>query len=173
MNEIQNHKKVTLSDLEQARLTQLRETLNATNINYTLLAHDLSIRSAQEAVEQGFGELANMAPTFILRSETGYLAAIIRGDTRLSYKKIRQKLKLKNLRLATPDQVRQVTGLEVGHVSLLNAGVATIIDSRLTELDTIYGGCGIPCYTLKINPWDLIALTQAKVFDFTEPKDKA
>jgi Cys-tRNA(Pro)/Cys-tRNA(Cys) deacylase len=173
MNEIQNHKQVTLSDLEQARLAQLRETLNATNVNYTLLAHDLSIRSAQEGVEQGFGELANMAPAFILRSETGYLAAIIQGDTRLCYKKIRQKLKLKNLCLATPEQVRQVTGSEVGHVSLLNAGVATIIDSRLTELDTIYGGCGIPCCTLKISPRDLIALTQAQVFDFTEPKDKA
>jgi prolyl-tRNA editing enzyme YbaK/EbsC (Cys-tRNA(Pro) deacylase) len=173
MNEIQNHKQVTVSDLEQARLTQLRETLNATNVNYTLLAHDLIIRSAQEGVEQGFGELVNMAPTFILRSETGYLAAIIRGDTRLSYKKIRRKLKLKNLCLATPGQVRQATGSEVGHVSLLNAGVATIIDSRLTELDTIYGGCGIPCCTLKINPGDLIALTRAQVFDFTEPKDKA
>ena len=78
-------------------------------VNYTLLAHDLTIRSAQEGVEQGFGELANMAPTFILRSETGYLAAIIRGDTRLSYKKIKQKLKLKDLCLATPEQVRQVT----------------------------------------------------------------
>jgi len=47
-----------------------------------------------------------MAPTFILRSEAGYLAAIIRGDTRLSYKKIKQKLKLKNLCLATPEQIR-------------------------------------------------------------------
>ena len=61
----------------------------------------------------------------------------------------------------------------MGHVSLINAGMVTIVDSRLTELDTIYGGCGVPCYTLKINPQDLIALAQAQVFDFTEPKDKA
>ena len=173
MNEIQNHKQVTLSDKAIARLSQLKEALNAANVNYTLFAHDLPIRSAQEGAEQGFGELANMAPTFILRSETGYLAAIIRGDTRLSYKKIRQKLKLKNVCLATPEQVGQVTGSEVGYVSLFNAGVMTIMDSRLTELDTIYGGCGVPCYTLKINPQDLIALAQAQVFDFAEPKDKA
>jgi len=173
MTEIQNRKQVTLSDKEAGRLRQLRETLNAANVDCALLAHDLTIRSAQERVEHGFGELANMAPTFILRSETGYLAAIIRGDTRLSYKKIKQKLKLKNLCLATPEQVRQVTGSEVGHVSLINAGVVTIVDSRLTELDTGYGGCGVPCYTLKINPQDLITLAQAQVFDFTEPKDKA
>jgi len=173
MNEIQNHKQVTLSDKEVARLSQLRETLNAANVNCALLAHDLTIRSAQEGVEQGFGELANMAPTFILRSEIGYLAAVIRGDTRLSYKKIRREFKLKNLCLAPPDEVQQVTGSEVGYVSLLNAGVTTIIDSRLTDVDIIFGGCGVPHHTLKINPHDLIALAQAHVFDFTEPKEKA
>jgi prolyl-tRNA editing enzyme YbaK/EbsC (Cys-tRNA(Pro) deacylase) len=173
MNEIQNHRPGATSNAQVARLDQLRATLDAANVNYTLLAHDLTVRSAQEGAERGFGELANMAPTFILRSETGYLAAIIRGDTRLSYKKIRRALKLKDICLATPEQVRQVTGSEVGYVSLLNVGMATIIDSRLAELDTIYGGCGVPCCTLKIAPQDLIALAQAHVFDFAEPKDKA
>jgi prolyl-tRNA editing enzyme YbaK/EbsC (Cys-tRNA(Pro) deacylase) len=173
MNEIQNHKQGALSEQTVARLTQLQETLKAANVKYTLLAHDLPIRSAQDGAEHGFGGLADMAPTFILRADTSYLAAIIRGDTRLSYKKIKQKLKLKDLCLATPEQVQQITGSEVGHVSLINAEIVTLVDSRLTELDTIYGGCGVPCYTLKINPQDLIALVQAQVFDFTESKDKA
>jgi len=173
LNEIHNHNPGALSEEDAARLSRLREILQVAHGDYTLLAHDLPTRSAQDGVEQGFGELPNMAPTFILRSETGYLAAIIRGDTRLSYKKIKQKLTLKNLCLATPEQVRQVTGSEVGYVSLINAGIVTIIDSRLVALDTIYGGCGVPCHTLKINPQDLIALTQAQVFDFTELKIKA
>ena len=173
MTETQNHNQAILSDEEATRLSQLREILNTAHIDYALLTHDLTTRSAQEGVEHGFGELATMAPTFIIRSETGYLAAIIRGDTRLSYKKIKQKLKLKNLCLATPEQVRQVTGSEEGYVSLFNAGIVTIMDSRLTGLDTIYGGCGVPYYTLKIKPQDLIALVQAQVFDFTEPKQKA
>jgi hypothetical protein len=42
----------------------------------------------------------------------------------------------------------------------------------MTELDTLYGGCGVPGYTLQINPQDLIALTRAQVFDFTEPEEK-
>jgi prolyl-tRNA editing enzyme YbaK/EbsC (Cys-tRNA(Pro) deacylase) len=173
MNENQTQRQMAASDRQIARLDQLRETLDAAQVDYTLLEHDLTVRSAQEGAERGFGELANMAPTFILRSETGYLAAIIRGDTRLSYKKIRRALKLKDICLATPEQVRQVTGSDVGYVSLLNVGMATIIDSRVTELNTIYGGCGVPCCTLRIAPRDLIALAQAQVFDFAEPKDKA
>jgi len=171
MNEIQDHKRAILTDEEAARLDALRQTLEAAKVDYTLLAHDLSIRSAQEGADQGFGSLANMAPTFILRSESGYLAAVIRGDQRLSYRKIKQGLGLKNLSLATPEQVRQVTGAEVGCVSLLNAGLLTILDGRLAELDTVCGGCGVPRHTLKINPRDLIALAQAQVFDFAEPKN--
>ncbi len=113
-----------------------------------------------------------MAPTFILRSEIGFLAAIIRGDTRLSYKKIRQELKLKDVSLATPEQVREVTGSEVGCISLINTGVKTILDSRLAEMETVYGGCGVPYHTLRVSPQDLTALLRAQVFDFTEPKDK-
>jgi prolyl-tRNA editing enzyme YbaK/EbsC (Cys-tRNA(Pro) deacylase) len=173
MNEIQNHQKAALLDQEATRLDRLKEILNTANVHYTILTHDLTVRSAQEGVEQGLGKLANMAPTFILQSDIGYLAAVIRGDTFLSYKKIRRELKLKNLCLAPPEQVKQVTGSEVGYVSLLNAGVATIIDSRLTEVDIIFGGCGVPHHTLKINPRDLIVLAQAHVFDFAEPKAKA
>jgi prolyl-tRNA editing enzyme YbaK/EbsC (Cys-tRNA(Pro) deacylase) len=173
MNEIRNQKRTTLSNKEAACLDHLKEILDAANVHYTIFAHDQTVRSAQEGVEQGFGELSNMAPTFILQSENGYLAAVIRGDTRLSYKKIKRELKLKNLRLASPEQVGQVTGSEVGYVSLLNTGLATIIDSQLTEVDRIFGGCGVPHYALKISPHDLIVLARAHVFDFTEPKEKA
>lgn len=162
--------KVTSMEQEPIQISRLKETLDAAGINYVIHVHSLAVHSAQDGVEQGFGGLANMAPTLILWSENNYLAAIVRGDTRVSYKKIKRYLKLKNLSLASPEQVQQVTGSKVGYVSLINSGVATIIDNRIAEIDTIYGGCGIPNYTLQISPQDLIALTSAQVFDFTEPK---
>lgn len=155
---------------EPVRITQLRETLAAVGVPYAIHVRDLAVQSAHDGVEQGFGGLENMAPTLILRTENGYMAAIIRGDTRISYKKIKQRLQLKDISLASPEQVQQVTGSEIGSVSLINSGIVTIVDSRVAGMDMIYGGCGIPRYTLQINPQDLIALTQAQVFDFTEPK---
>ena len=156
---------------EPIRIVRLRETLNAARANYVIHAHVQTVQSAEDGVQQGFGGLANMAPTLILRADNSYLAAVIRGDTRIAYKKIKQALKIKNLRLAEPEGVKQVTDSEIGYVSLINPGIATIIDSRLMEMDTIYGGCGTPFYTLEIHPKDLMTLTQAQIFDFTEPKD--
>ncbi len=165
-----NPKPGSLSGPEAARLAALKVALDAAGVPYTILAHDQIIRSAEEGAEHGFGGLANMAPTFILRSGSTYIAAIIRGDTRLSYKKIKKELHLKDISLATPEQVRQVAGAEVGYVSLVNPGMATLVDSRLIETDTIYGGCGVPYFTLEMDPRDLVAVVQARVFDFTEPK---
>ena len=161
------------SNDESVRLSQLKMYLDGVGIAFTILVHAQNISSAQDGAQTGLGALSAMAPTFILRTEAGYLAAIVRGDTRLSYKKIKQKLGLKNVSLATPEQVKQLTGSEVGHVALVNHRLKrTIVDERVTEVETIYGGSGEPDHTLQISPQAVVTLTQAQVFDFTELKDK-
>ncbi len=152
------------------RLAQLRQRMEAAGTVYTIHLHAQNVASTQDGVQTGLGALADLAPTFILKTEAGYLAAVIRGDTRLSYKKIKQRLGLKNVALASPEQVTELTGAEVGYVSLVNPGLKTIVDERLAGVETVFGGCGVPAHTLQISPRGLIALTQAEVFDFTEQK---
>ena len=161
-----------LNNLEVERLNQLRQILDGANVNYEILSHTETIISAEDGVARGIGNLAEMAPTLILESEKGFIAAIISGRTRLSYKKIKKMLGLKNVSLAKPDVVLRVTGAEVGTVSLVNLEFPTIIDSMLKETTNVFGGCGVPRHTLRIAPLDLILVTQAKVFDFTESKER-
>jgi prolyl-tRNA editing enzyme YbaK/EbsC (Cys-tRNA(Pro) deacylase) len=152
------------------RLSKLKALLDAAGVAYAIFENEHMISTAQEGAEAGLGTLSNMAPTFLLKTETGYLIAIIRGDTRLAYKKIKQQLGLKNVSLASIDQVKDLTSAEVGYVSLINPDLDTIIDEKVTGMDVIYGGCGVPRYTLQIQPKDLVAILQAKVFNFTELK---
>jgi prolyl-tRNA editing enzyme YbaK/EbsC (Cys-tRNA(Pro) deacylase) len=152
------------------RLSELKSLLNAAGIAYAILEHEQTISTAQEGAQTGLGSLSSMAPTFILKTEAGYLAAIIRGDTRLAYKKIKRQLGLKNISLASVDQVKEVTGAEAGYVSLVNPGIETIIDEKVIAMDVVYGGCAVPRFTLRIQPKDLVAIVRARVFDFTEPK---
>lgn len=159
-----------MNQSEQARIEQLKHSLDAARVDFEILVHDGNVKSAEEGAARGFGDLKVMAPTFILRSEAGYLAATISGESRLSYKKIKKTLGLKNVSLATPEQVEQVTGAQIGMVALVNQELQTIVDSRLMELDIVYGGCGVPDHSLRVKVDDLIRVTQAQVFDFTELK---
>lgn len=151
-------------------LDQLRRLLDAAGVSYDVSAHQETIVSAEDGVASGRGALAETAPTLILETENGCIAAIIRGDTRLSYKKVKKALGLKNVSLARPDVVERETGAQVGSISLINPQLLTIIDEQLLTMPIIYGGCGISQHTLRLNPADLVRITQARVFDFTEPK---
>ncbi|HEX2980983.1 MAG TPA: YbaK/EbsC family protein [Anaerolineaceae bacterium] len=152
-------------------LKHLEEILDRAGADYEIITHPDSILTAAEGVSQGMGGLAEMAPSLILETEKGYIAAVISGATRLSYKKIKKALGLKNISLATPEVVLKTTGAPVGSVSLVNLNIPTIIDERLEHFTAVYGGCGVPFHTLRISPSDLIKVTQATVFDFSELKE--
>lgn len=155
---------------ERNQLENLKKLLAASNAEYELIAHEETLRSAEDGVEQGLGDLRDMAPTFILKTENGFMAAIISGETRLSYKKIKKQFGLKNVALARPEEVEEITGAEVGYVSLINPPLPTIMDSRLVELDKVFGGCGVPQMSLRISAGDLVRITGAVIFDFAEQK---
>jgi prolyl-tRNA editing enzyme YbaK/EbsC (Cys-tRNA(Pro) deacylase) len=162
---------LNLSPAEQNRLRQLRQALDQARVQYQIICHADAIDSPEQGVTHGFGRLAEMAPAFLLQSNRGWLCAIISGESRLVYKKIRKQLGLKDVALAKPDVVQQVTGATVGTVSLINPDIPTIIDQHLTDLETVYGGCGVPRHTLQVRVSDLIAVTHAQVFDFAVLKD--
>ncbi len=159
------------SSEDALRLSRLRQLLDEAGADYELLSHPESVVSAEEGVRRGIGSLAQMAPTLILNTEKGLLAAILSGGTRLSYKRVKRALGLKNVSLARPEVVLQVTGAEVGTVSLVNEGLPTIVDSRVAGEAMVYGGCGVPRHTLRINPRDLIRVTHAEVFDLARQRD--
>lgn len=154
----------------EIQLSQLKNLLDGWGADYEFLNHELTLVSPENGVEHGVGSLAEMAPTFILKTEKGYLAAVISGDSRLSYKKVKKELGLKDVSLAVPDAVRETTGAEIGYVSMINPGMETIIDGHLLEQAWACGGCGAPATTLKIRPRDLAVVTGARVIYFTERK---
>jgi len=162
---------IMLSNDEEQRLSQLRQILDKAEAHYEIFSHPETIISAEDGVERGIGSLSEMAPTLILETERGFVAAIISGETRISYKKIKKALGLRNVSLARPDVVLRITGSQVGTVSLVNRVFQTIVDSQLMKANAVYGGCGVPRHTLRIAPLDLIKVTKASVFEFTEQKE--
>lgn len=155
----------------EGRLTALRSLLDGAGCRYEILAHETTVHSAEDGVARGMGALREMAPTFILRGDATFFAPIVSGATKLSYRKIRKALGLSNVSLASAESVFELTGSIVGTVSLVQRAVPTILDERLAVLSEGYGGCGVPGHTLRIRVEDLVRITRARVFDFTEPKE--
>lgn len=160
-------------ELNGSIIIDLCAKLDDIKAEYTILTHTKNINTIDDACKFMPESIDKFAPTLILRSDVGYLAAIICGDTRISFKKIKKQLSLKDISMADPDFVKQITGCEPGRVSLVNPLIKTIIDQRVLEKDFVYGGCGLEKHTLKIAPTFLVLVNHAFVFDFTEKKQKS
>jgi len=150
------------------KLEKLNNLLKSEHADYSLLIDEWSIETALSGAEQYGISLSETTPTLILKTKDSYIAAIICGDTRISFKKLKQALNIKDISMADPQTVFDITGARIGQVSLVNPGLPTVIDSNVLQNKNCYGGCGIPKTTLRINTQDLIRVTNAQVLAFTD-----
>lgn len=89
--------------------------------------------------------------------QSGYVAAIVSGERgRLDF----QAVACKKVKLASPKQVEQVTGYQIGTVPLVGVSLPCLFDRRLYRYSFIYGGTGVAGSTLKISPEDVEKLNQ-------------
>jgi len=73
-------------------------------------------------------------------------------------------LSSENLKMAAPEEVKQVTGCAVGSVPLVGHSLPCIIDRMLSHHPFVYGGTGSPTSTLKIKPADLERVNHVVAF---------
>jgi len=84
-----------------------------------------------------------------------------------SFKKIRKLLDVTELRIATPEEFRKVTGLEIGTARFYVPGIKTYIDQKVFEKKTILGGTGSLTTTFQCQSEDLKKLPGIQVVDVT------
>lgn len=146
-------------------MDNLTSLLTEHHVNYEIIAHEKPIRSAQDGADWFSIELAQTAPTLILKSGEQYYALIIAGDYgRVDLDGLSRQLNLCQLLLAKPKEVERITGYSVGGVAMIGHGLPTIVDRHLESFDYIYGGTGIPTHTLKIAAADVIRFNNVIAF---------
>ncbi|MBP7074420.1 MAG: YbaK/EbsC family protein [Rhabdochlamydiaceae bacterium] len=154
--------------MSDTKLDQLDKILKENNTDYSIYIDSVNVKSAQEGADLYNIHLSETTPTLILKTKEKYYAAIICGNRRLSFKKLKQALKLQSVSMADPQIILALTGARVGEISLINHGMTTLVDIHVLKNINCYGGCGVPNKTLRINTQDLIRITHAEVLDFSE-----
>ena len=154
--------------MTDTQLEQLNNILKENNADYLISTDSSNVRSAQEGAALYNISLSETTPTLILKTKEKYYAAIICGNKRISFKKLKQVLNIQSISMADPQTVLALTGAKVGEISLINCAITTLVDIHVLKNKNCYGGCGIPNKTLRINTQDLIRITNAEVLDFSE-----
>lgn len=123
------------------------------NVPFELINHKVPIHTAQEGATYFGITIGQTAPTLILKTDKGFFALIVSGDRgHIDFNEVANILGCNRVKLAGAKDVEKVTGCTVGSTFMVGHNLPYIVNKRLFQYASIYGGSGKATCTLKINP---------------------
>ena len=106
----------------------------------------------------------------LLDKKKNPILAIIPGNCKLSFNKIKEVSGAKKVRLVPFTEAENYSGYLPGATPVVNhkLPMKVILDQNLTKYDSIYGGGGVRTKLLEMKTDDVIRLNNAIIADITE-----
>jgi len=146
--------------------------LDSLGIEYRVFIHEKPVSSFEEAASH-----RNQRPGQIVRSilfnirPDEYLMVLVAGPDQIDWKKLRQFVKRSRVRMATEEEVLEVTGYRIGTVSPfgLKNQARVLIDASVLKEDEISIGSGVRNMAIIMKSADLRqALAGAEIVSLME-----
>lgn len=137
--------------------------LKANSISYKELDHEPVYTSEQAATIRGFS-LDSGAKSLLLKADNKFVLTVLSGSKRLDSKKLKKTLGVKNLRFATPEEVKENMGCEVGACYPFGSIIQldTYLDDSLTKQTDISFNPGLHNKSLVIKLSDYLMIENPK-----------
>jgi prolyl-tRNA editing enzyme YbaK/EbsC (Cys-tRNA(Pro) deacylase) len=133
--------------------------LETNDITYEELSHEPVYTSEQAASVRGLSMDAG-AKSLLLKAEDSFALVVLSGSRKLSSKKFKKRLGIRNLRFATPEEVRERMDCEVGSCYPFGSIVDldTYLDASLLAQTDISFNPGVHDKSLVIKLKDYLTL---------------
>ena len=148
--------------------------LDALGIEHRIFIHDKPVSSFEEAAAH-----RNQRPGQIVRSilfnirPEEYLMVLVAGPDQIDWKKLRQFVKRSRVRMATEEEVLDVTGYRIGTVSPFGVKnqVQVLIDASVLKEEEVSIGSGVRNMAIIMQSAELRkALAESEVVALLEEK---
>ena len=159
-----------MSLLEKEPVKSVEKLLKEFDSTLKVVLLNTSARTALEAASSLNCEVGAIVKSLLFKTEKTYTLCLVAGDRRASLNKIKKMLNLKDVSMASADEVKNVTGFTiggvspVGHLNKLNI----YIDNSLKRFEILYAAAGHPNCVFKIDYTNLIKITNGFVKEISE-----
>ena len=159
---------MSLSDKEPVKRVEKFLKYYNSNLSITLLK--TSARTALEAASSLNCEVGAIVKSLLFKAESIFVLCLVAGDKRASLKKIKKTLNMKDVSMASAEEVKDVTGFTIGGVSPIGHlnKIDIYIDKSLERFSTLYAAAGHPNCVFKIDFRNLQKITKGSVEEITE-----
>tara|TARA_B100002052_G_C15825287_1_gene572578 strand:- start:161 stop:640 length:480 start_codon:yes stop_codon:yes gene_type:complete len=157
-----------LSDKEPVKRAE--KSLKKFNSEINVIYLKNSARTAIEAASSLGCEVGAIVKSLLFKTDNTYSLFLVAGDKKVSLNKIKKTLNLKNVCMASAEEVKKVTGYTIGGVSPVGHlnKIDTFVDVSLERFNELYAAAGHPNCIFKINFINLQKITNGQTKDLTE-----
>lgn len=147
--------------------------LNKRNIPYTPLTFPSSIEKGAASVARTLGyRERQMVKTLIFVTPQGeHVLIMVGGDQNAISGHLKKAIGSKNIKMASLEAIKAVTGYEVGSIPPFHwqpAGFRSFLEASLLEETVLGVGAGVWGHEIMMTPSDLVVATQAQIVNLTQ-----
>ena len=136
----------------------------------SVIVLDSSARTALEAATSLGCEVGAIVKSLLFKTENKFNLCLVSGDKKASLNKIKKILNIKDVSMASAEDVKKITGYTIGGVSPIGHlnKVDILIDNSLERFTSLYAAAGHPNCVFKINFMDLEKITNGLIKEISE-----
>ena len=156
--------------LEKEPVKRAEKSIKEYNNEMSVIVLDSSAKTAIEAASSLDCEVGAIVKSLLFKTENTFTLFLVSGDKKASLNKIKKTLNIKDASMASPDDVKNITGYTIGGVSPVGHlnKIEILIDHSLARFENLYAAAGHPNCVFKTNFDDLQKITNGFIKDITQ-----
>ena len=158
------------SILDKETVKRVEKILNDFDPNLDVVILEQTARTANDAATALGCNVGAIVKSLLFKIGDKFCLCLVSGDKRCSLNKLKKKLNEKDVLMASPEEVKQITGYTIGGVSPIGhlVKIKIYMDKNLERFSKVFAAAGHPNAIFGISFFELKKLTNAEVDDFTE-----
>ena len=156
--------------LNKEPVKRVKRVLKDFDCSLNVVELNTSARTAIDAANSLNCEIGAIVKSLLFKTENNFILCLIAGDKKCSLNKLKKITCLKDIKMASPDEVKQHTGYTIGGVSPVGhlTYLQIYIDTTLERFEKIFAAAGHPNCVFEISFNNLVKLTNGKIENLIE-----
>lgn len=149
-------------------LEEIKILLNSNNIAYKVFEHP-PVHTSLEAARIRDTDISMGAKALVLYADKTPVLVVVPGDKKLDFRKFKSEFKIKDLRLASPEEVTKLTTLVIGSIPPVGKvlKLQSYFDESFLEKDMIAFNAGSLTTSITMHAKDLIKVESPMLSSIT------
>ena len=156
--------------LEKEPVKRVEKILREFDGAQKIIVLDTSARTALEAASSLGCEVGAIIKSLLFKTGSNFTLCLVAGDKRASLNKIKKTLKIKDVSMASAEDVKNITGYTIGGVSPIGhlKKINILIDKSLNRFNALFAAAGHPNCVFEIDFNNLQKITNGYTEEITE-----